>query len=124
MNQIADEVPDPRMIMFLDKAARNQRLSQWPNGWALLGRRCVQKQFFVRGECYSILPVLMLDVIIMYDIIPGSVTAEHFMQFLQQLVVSWDCEESLELLLIFVAPPDLSNQCISWSSQCDHPQQL
>jgi hypothetical protein len=36
----------------------------------------------------SILPVLTLDGIITYDIIPGSVTLAWFLQFLRELVVS------------------------------------
>ena len=88
MNHIADEVPDPHMMMFIDEAVRNQRSSQWPKGWALLGRRCIQKCFFVHGECYSTLPVLTLDGLITYDIIPESVTTEHFIEFLCELVVS------------------------------------
>ncbi|KAF8236719.1 hypothetical protein L208DRAFT_1525253, partial [Tricholoma matsutake] len=74
MNHIAEEVPDPQMMMFIDEAAQNRRSSQRPKGWALLGRRCVQKQFFVCGEHYSILPILTLDGLITYNIIPGSVT--------------------------------------------------
>jgi hypothetical protein len=88
MNRIAEEVPDPQMMMFIDEAARNRRSSQRPKGWALSGRRCVQKRFFVRGERYSILPVLTLDGLITYDIIPGSVTSERFVEFLRELVVS------------------------------------
>jgi hypothetical protein len=32
MNIIADEVPDPRMLMFIDEAARNQKTSQRTKG--------------------------------------------------------------------------------------------
>jgi DDE superfamily endonuclease len=49
----------------------------------------------VRGKRFSILPILTLDGIIAYDIIEGSVTTEHFVQFLQELVVRF----SLELLV-------------------------
>jgi hypothetical protein len=61
MNCIADKALDPQMIIFVDEAVRNQRSSQRSKGWALLGKRCVQRQFFVHGECYSILPILTLD---------------------------------------------------------------
>jgi transposase len=87
MNRIADEVPDSQMMMFIDEAARNRRSSQRPKGWALLGKRCVQKRFFVRGERYSILPVLTLDGLITYDVVPGSVTSERFLEFLRELVI-------------------------------------
>lgn len=87
MNKIADEVPDPNMMMFVDEAARNRRSSMRPKGWARMGKRCVQRRFFVRGDRYSILPILTLDGIITYDIIPGSVTSDRFLQFLRELVV-------------------------------------
>jgi hypothetical protein len=48
----------------------------------------VQRRCFGRGERFSILPILTLDGIITYDIVPGSVTSERFLQFLHELVVS------------------------------------
>jgi transposase len=87
MNKIADEVMNPDMLMFVDEAARNKRTSGRPKGWSLVGKRCVQRRFFGRGERYSILPILSLDGIITYDIIPGSVTSNRFLQFLRELVV-------------------------------------
>ena len=88
MNLIADEVPDSRMIMFIDEAARNWRTSQWSRGWALYGKECIQRWVFVHGEHYSILPIVTLDGIITYDIIPRPVSSKHFIQFLHELVVS------------------------------------
>ena len=96
MNSIADEVPDPQMLMFIDEAARNRRTSQQSKGWALLRKQCVQRWFFVRGERFSILPILTLDGIITYDIIPGPVSSEHFVEFLHELVVSCGCKSGLE----------------------------
>jgi len=87
MNRIATEVPNPDMFMFVDEAAKNKRSSGRGMGWSLVGKRCVQRRCFVRGQRYSILPVLSLDGIITYDIIPGSVTSERFLQFLRELVV-------------------------------------
>ena len=87
MNRIVDEVPNPDMLIFTDEAARNRRASEWTKGWALVGRRCVQRRHFIRGQRYSILPILTLDGIIAYDIIPGSVNSERFMEFLRELVV-------------------------------------
>ena len=49
MNTIAKEVPQPDMLMFLDEAAQNQKTSGRKLGWALVGRRCVQRRFFVWG---------------------------------------------------------------------------
>jgi transposase len=87
MNKIADEITDPDMLMFVDEAARNKKTSARTRGWSLIGKRCVQRQCFGRGERFSILPILTLDGIITYDIIPGSVTSERFLQFLRELVV-------------------------------------
>ena len=88
MNRIADDVPNPDMLMFTDEAARNKKTSARMKGWSLVGRRCVQRRCFIRGQRFSILPVLTLDGIITYDIIPGSVTADRFLQFLRELVIS------------------------------------
>jgi transposase len=87
MNRIADEVTNPDMLMFVDEAARNKKTSARTKGWSLVGKRCVQRQCFGRGERFSILPILTLDGIITYDIISGPVTSERFLQFLRELVV-------------------------------------
>ena len=87
MNRIADEVPNPDMLMFIDEAACNKKTSARMKGWSLVGKRCVQRRCFMRGQRFSILPVLTLDGIITHDIIPGSVTADRFLQFLRELVV-------------------------------------
>ena len=87
MNRIADEVPNPDMLIFIDEAARNRRASARAKGWSLVGRRCVQRRHFIRGQRFSILPILTLDGIITYDIIPGSVDSKRFVQFLRELVV-------------------------------------
>ena len=87
MNKIADEVTRPDMLMFVDEAARNKRTSIRSKGWSLVGKRCTQRRCFARGQRVSILPILTLDGIITYDIVPGSVTSERFLQFLRELVV-------------------------------------
>ena len=87
MNKIADEVTNPDMLMFVDEAARNKRTSARAKGWSSVGKRCVQRTCFGRGQRFSILPILTLDGIITYDIIPGSVTSDRFLQFLREMVV-------------------------------------
>jgi transposase len=87
MNQIADIVTNPDMLMFVDEAARNRRTSGRSKGWASVGRRCIQHRFFVRGQHFSVLPVLTIDGIITHDVVPGSITADRFLQFLQELVI-------------------------------------
>jgi transposase len=87
MNRIADQVPDPNMLMFGDEASKDERTLAHRRGWSLRGTRCIQRKCFVRGRRFSILPILSLDGIIAYDIIEGSVTSERFVQFLWELVV-------------------------------------
>ena len=87
MNMIADVMTDPSMLMFIDEAAWNKKTSARTKGWSLVGEQCMQRQCFGHGERFSILPVLTLDGIITYDIIPGSVTSVRFLQFLCELVV-------------------------------------
>ncbi|KAF8487071.1 hypothetical protein DFH94DRAFT_621680 [Russula ochroleuca] len=50
MNHISDEVPDPRMLMFIDEAAQNRRTSQWSKGWALLVISSISRT--ERGEVF------------------------------------------------------------------------
>ena len=88
MNRMEDLVEDPNMLMFGDEASKDERTSARRRGWSLRGSRCVQRKCFVRGQRYSILPILTLDGIIAYDIIEGSVTSDRFLQFLQELVVN------------------------------------
>ena len=89
MNNIADIVTNPDMLMFGDEAAKNERTTARRRGWSVQGSRCVQRKVFVRGRRFSILPILTLDGIIAYDIIEGSVTSDRFLQFLRELVVSF-----------------------------------
>jgi hypothetical protein len=87
MNRIADEATNPNMLMFVNKAAHNKRTLGRPKGWSLVGKWCVQRRCFSHGQRFSILPILTLDRIITYDIIPGSVTLERFLQFLRELMI-------------------------------------
>jgi len=66
MNRIADKVPNPDMLIFIDEAACNRRASARANGWSLVGRRCVQRRHFICGQRFSILPILMSDGIFTY----------------------------------------------------------
>ncbi|KAF8220220.1 hypothetical protein L208DRAFT_1335104, partial [Tricholoma matsutake] len=84
---IGHEIHDPNMLMFIDEAAKDGRTSARKYGWSLKGRQCIQRWVFVHGQRWSILLVLTLDGIVRYDIIPGSVTSRHFLQFLQDHVV-------------------------------------
>ena len=87
MNKIADKVTNPNMLMFVDEVAHNKKTPVRAKGWLLVGRRCVQRRCFSHGQRFPILPILMLDGIITYNIISGSVTLAQFLQFLCELVV-------------------------------------
>lgn len=87
MNRIGLEARDPEMLMFCDEASKDERTSARRRGWSMIGQRCVQRKFFVRGRRFSILPVLTLDGIIAHDIVEGSVTSEKFIKFLREYVV-------------------------------------
>jgi len=89
MNVIGETITDPAQLMFIDEAARNKKNTTRKLGWSLRGRRCCQRRCFVRGQRYSILPVLTMDGIITHDILPGSVTSEKFVVFLRENVVRY-----------------------------------
>jgi transposase len=91
-NEIADIVTDPDQLMFTDEASRNRKTQQRRFGYALKGRRCIVRLHFVRGQRISILPVLTMDGIITYDLIPGPVTSARFLEFLKEHVVSFPAQ--------------------------------
>jgi transposase len=118
MNHIADIVPDPNMLMFMDEAAKNDRTTGRSKGWSLKGRRCVQRRAFIRGKRYSILPVLTLDGIIAHDVIEGSVNTERFLSFLEEHVVSnfdFTCCSRL-ILTRFLSPTLIPGRAVFLSS--------
>ena len=87
MNRIADKVTNSDMLMFVNKVARNKKTSARMNGWSLVGKQCMQRRYFGHGQRFLILPILILDSIITYNIISKSVTSQRFLQFLCELVV-------------------------------------
>ena len=91
MNRIGKFVWDPEMLMFTDESAKDERTSFRRYGWSLLGTQCVSRVVFVRGVRYSILPILTLDGLITWDIIEGPITAERFVRFIREMVVSCTC---------------------------------
>ena len=117
MNWIADQVPDPNMLMFGDEASKDERTLAHRWGWSLKGTWCIQRKCFLRGRQFSILPILTLNGIIAYDIIEGSVTSERLVQFLQELVV---CSNLRTLVSNAYLWPDTSDKSISWAAKCAH----
>ena len=75
-------------VMCVDESAKDDRTPGRKRDWSLIGTCCVQRRCFVCGCQYSILPIITLDGIIMYNIMEGSVMLEKFVHFLWELVVS------------------------------------
>lgn len=73
--------------IWLDESSVDDRTNQQRHGWALLGRACERRETFIRGQRFSVLPALSVDGIIALDIFEGSVTKEHFIQFLREQIV-------------------------------------
>lgn len=87
MNYIGTIVDDPEMLMFTDESSKDERTVVRRSGWSEEGIPCVSRKCFVRGQRFSILPVMSLDGIIAHDVVEGSVTGERFVEFLREMVV-------------------------------------
>lgn len=68
-------------FVWLDESSVDDHTNQHHNGWAMLGCACVWRDTFIHGERFSVLPALTVDGIIALDIFDGSVTKDHFIQF-------------------------------------------
>ena len=74
--------------VWLDEASVDDLTNQRAAGWAAMGRACVCRAAFVRGQRYSILPALTWEGMIALDIFEGSVNKERFIQFLNEQLAS------------------------------------
>jgi transposase len=74
-------------FVWLDKSSVDDHTNQRTQGWAALGRACVRRTTFIRGQRYSILPALTSDGIVALDIFEGSVNKEKFIWFLKEDLV-------------------------------------
>ena len=73
MNRIAEEAPDANMLMFIDEAAKNERMLSWKYRHSCKGIHCVVCRQFIQGMHYSVILAITLDGIITYDTIEGLV---------------------------------------------------
>ena len=121
MNRIADQVLNPNMLMFRDKASKDERTSAHRQGWALKESQFIQRKCFVRGRQFSILLILTLNGIIAYDIIEGSKMSEQFVHFLQELVI---CFNLSALIGDAHFQSDTTDKSISQAMKCAHFGQL
>ena len=62
--------------IWLDESIVDDHTNQQRNGYAACGHACVQRETFICGQRFSILPALSVDGIIALDIFEGSVTKE------------------------------------------------
>jgi len=115
MNRIAEEVPDPNMLVFVDEAARDERTISRRYGRSGRGFRCTVRRQFVRGTRYSIIPAITLDGIIAYDIVEGPVDTERFVKFLREQVVR--SRQFLLVSLIDKLETDAVYHPLSWPPQ-------
>lgn len=70
--------------VWVDEASVDNITNQRTAGWSFLGRACVSRALFLRGQRYSILPALTVDGIIALDIIEGAVNKEKFIAFVKE----------------------------------------
>jgi transposase len=87
-------------FIWLDESSVDDRTNQRNRGWADLGRACVRRATFIRGQRYSILPALTADGFVALDIFEGSVNKDRFLQFLNNslvctkvLMISSECDD-------------------------------
>lgn len=74
--------------VWLDESSVDNRTNQRKSGWAEVGRACVRRDLFIRGQRFSVLPAFTCDGYIALDIFEGSVNKEKFIRFLTEQVVS------------------------------------
>ncbi|KAF6746652.1 hypothetical protein DFP72DRAFT_822948 [Ephemerocybe angulata] len=115
--RIADVVTDLSQLMFVDEAARNNRTSGRINGWAMMGKKCVQRNFFVRGQRWSILPILTIEGMVFWSF-SGRSSSSALTRYHHARYHPWISH----LKPICQIPPGASyspHKSLSWSSQ--HP---
>jgi transposase len=74
-------------FVWLDEASVDDQTNQHRDGWAAVGRACISRATFIRGQRFSVLPALTHKGIIALDIFEGSVNKEKFIQFVDQQLV-------------------------------------
>nr|GAT48928.1 transposase domain-containing protein [Mycena chlorophos] len=73
-------------MVWLDESSVDDRTNHRTVGWAELGRVCVRRATWIRGQRFSMLPALTSDGIAALDIFEGSVTKDRFLGFLEQQI--------------------------------------
>ena len=108
--------------VWLDESSVDNRTNQCTSGWAEVGRACVRRELFIRGQHFSVLPAFTCDGYIAVDIFEGSMNKEKFIRFLEEQVVSFQLASAFIEVLIFVVGPKVKS--IPWPPKCRNPRQL
>lgn len=78
-------------LVFIDESAVDDHTNQRAYGYSMLGRACVQRATFLRGQRYSVLPALDVDGIVTMDLFEGSVNKDRFIRWLREDLVRAGC---------------------------------
>jgi transposase len=82
---------DDEQLVFLDETASNERTGDRKKGWSPIGIECTVDKPIKRSERWSILPALSNEGYIDWIIYQGSITADLFLEFLQEKILP-QCE--------------------------------
>ena len=74
-------------FLWLDESSIDNLTNRRSEGWSSLGRACVQRALFLRGQRYLILPALSIEGMVAMDILEGSVTKLKFINFIREQLV-------------------------------------
>jgi hypothetical protein len=75
-------------LVFVDETSKDERTLSAIYGYSVKGKRAVLRDYFVRGARYSVLAALTTDGITSHIVVQNSVTAQLFVDFLRNDLVS------------------------------------
>lgn len=78
---------DDNQLVFLDESASNERTGDRRYGWSPVGVVCKVSRPLKRSEQWSILPALCNTGYIDWIVYQGAITADIFVEFLQERVL-------------------------------------
>ncbi len=103
-------------LVFVDETSKDERTLAAIYGYAERGKRATLRDFFVRGARYSLLAAMTTEGITSHVIVQNSITAQLFLDFLQN-----DLVRSARFLFasrtnthVFAAA---CHECLPWSKQ-------
>ncbi|GJF00404.1 transposase domain-containing protein [Phanerochaete sordida] len=85
MRKAADH--SPIQYAFLDETHKDERTKRRRKGRAKRGHRARRRGVFVRGKRYTLEGCLTVDGIVASTVVPGSMTRELFLEFLEHHVM-------------------------------------